>query len=104
VFSNKELDLNDDNDQLLYLIGSWFSSVERKKINARRMEGIERYRKKFNRWGRPLKAFNYTLFKELKKQGFKNRQIAEKLHLSEASLYRRLSELSNENIQLTEVK
>jgi DNA invertase Pin-like site-specific DNA recombinase len=96
VFSNKTFDLNNDNDQLQYLLGSWFSSVERKKIKARQMEGIKRYREN-NHWGRPLKAFNYAQFKELKKQGLKNRQIASKLQLSEASLYRRLNEISTEN-------
>ena len=47
--------LNDDSDQLLYFIGSWFSSIERKKIKARQKEGIKRYIEENGRWGRKKK-------------------------------------------------
>jgi DNA invertase Pin-like site-specific DNA recombinase len=95
VYSNKIIDVNDDNDQLQYLLSSWFSSVERKKIKARQKAGILRFRSEKKYWGREKskKFLDLVKYKKLKEEGKNNRQIADNLEISESTLYRRMKEL-----------
>lgn len=45
-------DFSDDSEQLMTIIRSWVSALERKKIKERQIIGIKRYKEKNGRWGR----------------------------------------------------
>lgn len=97
-------DLTKDNDQLLYLIGTWYNAQERKKFLDRQKEGISRYRTKNHRWGRSKnwgknmqgkrldqKTFQEEYFKLIEKC-ISKRGIARILSMHIQTLYERLKE------------
>jgi DNA invertase Pin-like site-specific DNA recombinase len=85
-------DLTKDNDQLLFFIGVWISSIERKKILDRQKIGIERCKKEKGKWGRNKKILNIKKYKELREKGIPKRTIAKILGLDIRTLYNRLKE------------
>ena len=105
--------LQNDQDQLLYLIGMWSNAQEKRKIKARQKEGIKRYKKNHDgKWGRRKtwgtslygKKLNKNKFiqkyKKYRKKGNSKRQIARNLSIHIDTLYRRLNELQCEGIDL----
>lgn len=86
-------DLLNDNDQLLYFIGMWYSAAERKKIHARQKLGIERYKEEKGRWGRKKKTFNLKKYQDLREMGIPKTTIAKILSIHVQTLYARLKEL-----------
>lgn len=89
-------DLLNDNDQLLYFIGMWYSANERKKIHARQKLGIERYKLEKGRWGRRKKTLNLKKYQDLREMGIPKTVIAKIMSIHVQTLYARLHELGVE--------
>lgn len=114
--TNSIKDLNKDTDQLLYLIGSWASANERKKIKERQKIGIERYIENNKRWGPKIhygrkdngdRMTQREFIKEytkLRNNGMSQVKIARVFKMNKETLYKRLHELDLLPVIKDEVK
>jgi site-specific DNA recombinase len=75
------MDFSSDEDQLIHVIKSWVSDQERKKIKARQLEGMNRYREAGKKWGRPAKEINWKKYDELKKFGLSDASISRMMEI-----------------------
>ena len=87
------LDYQNDMNQLIEIIKSWYNAYERKKILARQKLGIERYKEKNGRWGRKTKKLDVKKYNFLRKSGVSKSAIARILKISRTTLWERLKEL-----------
>ncbi|UYP46396.1 hypothetical protein NEF87_002681 [Candidatus Lokiarchaeum ossiferum] len=92
-------DFSDDSEQLMTIIKSWVSALERKKIKERQKIGIQRYKETKGRWGRK-KSFgkyknpeqfwkNYDIYRDL---GISKTSCAKLLGVSRSTMNRRIEE------------
>lgn len=87
------IDLQSDNEVLIYTIKLWASSMERKKINDRIKAGLEKARKSGKKLGRPKAKINWKYYDELYEQLNHNKSAcARVMRISPQTLFRKLKE------------
>ncbi|WP_371806428.1 recombinase family protein [Candidatus Lokiarchaeum ossiferum] len=100
-------DFSDDSEQLMTIIKSWVSALERKKIKERQKIGIQRYIENKGRWGRK-KTFgkykipdqfwkNYDTYREM---GISKTGCAKLLGISRSTMNRRVEEREQDSLKI----
>jgi len=92
VSEGKAVSYDDDLDQLITLLKSWFGAYERKKIKERQKLGIKRFKDKNNRWGRQKKSIDVEKYKALMKAGLTVVDCSKVLGVSRTTIYKRIKE------------
>lgn len=100
------IDCEKEMDVMQYIFASFFNAVEKKKINKRQKEGIERYKLNHGKWGRevhygkfkngkPMKKEDFIQeYEKLREIGYSKLKIAKEFKMTPITLYRRLRELN----------
>jgi DNA invertase Pin-like site-specific DNA recombinase len=87
----KIYDLHSFSDLFFHVNMVMMADEERKKINQRRVEGMDRYVKEHGKWpNRPQKAINWTKYDELRESKVSKAAIARMMKIDPSTLYRRL--------------
>jgi len=86
-------DFSDSTNQLINIIYSWVSELERKKIRERQKLGIERFKKENGYWGRPCRKIDWKKYDALVGEKIiSKRAFCRMFSVSPATLYRKLKE------------
>lgn len=89
-------DFSRNDDQLLHFISQWVAEQERKKLKARQLEGMQRYRESGKHWGPPVKEVNWRRYNELREAGVSRAAIARIMGMHPITLYRKLKKEGKE--------
>lgn len=86
------IDLQSDNEVLIYTIKLWASSMERKKINDRIRAGLEKAKANGVKLGRPQAKINWKKYEALYEQLGNKSACARVMGIAPQTLFRKLKE------------